>query len=57
MALQSNVMSLCAGPKQISEYYPFNFKKDLVTSAYSQKIICKAKQACDLGCHEPPSTK
>lgn len=57
MALQGNVMSLCAGPSQDSKYYPFIFQKDLVTSGLSQQRMYKAKQAHDLDSHEPPLPK
>lgn len=55
MALQGNVMSLCAGPNQDSKYYPFTSERRLVSSGLSQQRIYKAKQAHDLDSHEPPS--
>lgn len=57
MALQGNVMSLCAGPSEDSKYYPFSFQRGLVSPGLSQQGIYKAEQAHDLDSHEPPSPK
>lgn len=38
-------MSLCASPTQDSQYQPFSFQTDLVTSGLAQQRIYKGEQA------------